>query len=157
MTDAGFDVDVTSLESALPGLQAMKDFVDRALVPGLDDVRGRVADPRLVFGGFPAAGAVAATHEDVRATARARYGALSAELGTTITATRWIIENYRSAEERNRLSAQNVLARLAPPVAPAVAAAAESAGPPVSAGPAVPAAPVSGAAPAAAHPGAGYV
>jgi hypothetical protein len=52
VTDAGFDVDVTSLESALPGLQAMKDFVDRALVPGLDDVRGRVADPRLVFGGF---------------------------------------------------------------------------------------------------------
>jgi hypothetical protein len=132
--DAGFDVDVTSLESAIPRLQAMKDFVDRALVRGLDDIRGRVADQRLVFGGFPAAGALAATHEQVRATARARYAALSEELARTIAATRLIIRNYRTAEERNRASAQDVLAAFAasaggPSPGPGPAATGDSAAP----------------------------
>jgi hypothetical protein len=103
-----FEVDTITLESAIPKLEALQAFVEKWIVHVLKEIPSISPEPTKAFGGFPAAVALANTHEDVRMAAARRYAELAQDLGRTVEATRKIIETYGTHEERSRASAQDV-------------------------------------------------
>jgi hypothetical protein len=123
-------VDITSLESAVSVLQNLREYVNNRLVGDaaaklkLEAPGGSNApnDTTVIFGGFPAAQALATKHNQFYETVGRAYSALVESLDDAVDGTRRIIDTYKTVEERNRAAVADITRLLSsdepPPSAP---------------------------------------
>ncbi|HEY0487088.1 MAG TPA: hypothetical protein VGD72_12655 [Mycobacteriales bacterium] len=115
--------DLDSMQSTVSFLEAQRDNI-AALVGQLNRIAGLLGRADSTpLGGFAAARQLYAQHETVWQGVRSALQSTRDQLDETAAGTRRIIENYRTTEERNRASAEDVAKLLTTggPVAPASA------------------------------------
>jgi hypothetical protein len=110
ITQAGVTtkVDVDSLESVVPWLQGLRDYIQDRLIP--DSAKMALTDDlsKLYFGDVGSTGSVAATHGRYLQGVVDGYRAVAQSLDAAVTATQDIVKNYRDAEHNNQLTAAAV-------------------------------------------------
>jgi hypothetical protein len=129
--------DLDSMQSMVSFLESQRHEVVKALqqMNPIMEFLGRPDTTPL--GGFPTAQALYAQHQAVWEGMRAALQATRDQLDSTIAGTRQIIENYRTTEERNHASAQDITKLLAGDTAARVSG--PAAAPAAPAAPSVPA------------------
>lgn len=106
--------DLDSMQSTVSFLEWQRRYVDQLLqeMNSIMESLGRAETTPL--GGFPTARALYTQHEAVWQGMRAALQSTRDQLDGTIAGTRQIIENYRTTEERNHASVQDITKLLAP-------------------------------------------
>ncbi len=103
------EVDIESLERAIPWLTGLRDYMRDRLRQDIADIDSNVImAPDVAFGGFQSAITLATKYRSFLTSSIDSYQEISNQLDQAISATQEIIHNYRSAEERNRANANDV-------------------------------------------------
>lgn len=97
--------DLEAMGSVVTWLESTRDYVER-LTTGMHSIMDTLGPSQdTALGGFTSATALHAQNQAVWQGVRAALQQAHAELGDAASATRKVIENYRTTEERNRMSA----------------------------------------------------
>jgi hypothetical protein len=116
------EVDITTLEQAITWLEQLQNAVETNCVGYLPEIRRQLSTANLdmssadtelsgsatFFGGFHSARGIQANHDSSYDLARENLRTVAENLGKTASATRKIIENYRTVEDRNAANAKGI-------------------------------------------------
>jgi hypothetical protein len=107
------------MASTVSFLEAQRTYVAR-LVREMDPIMAMLGRPQSTpLGGFPTATSLYAQHRAVWDGVRAALQATRDQLDDAVAGTRRILDNYRSTEDRDHASVEDVTRLLAPAVSPA--------------------------------------
>lgn len=116
-------VDISQLEQAVVWLEQLQEFVEThclghmpAISAALNsvtnvdmsDVDYKLTKQATVFGGFYSGYGMQAKHDSNYKAVQENLRAVAENLGRTASATRTLIENYRTVEERNAAMAADI-------------------------------------------------
>ncbi len=101
-------VDIDSLETEVPQLEALRDYVKDTLLPHLATVSEKIGDNGVAFGTFPGAMQAATLHGQYLTGVAQDLADLVNQLDADITATRAVIDRYRTTEARNAANAHDI-------------------------------------------------
>ncbi|MEV4757079.1 hypothetical protein AB0J86_18470 [Micromonospora sp. NPDC049559] len=116
-------VDLEQLEQAVGWLEQIQTFVETYCIGAMPDINKELGaasnidmsdvdyslqKDATVFGGFYSAYGIQAKHDAAYKAVRDGLKEIAEHLGKAANATKTITENYRTAEERNRASAQEI-------------------------------------------------
>jgi hypothetical protein len=107
-TYAPLSVDISRLEAAASWLDGLSAYAKKNLIDSLAEVTKILKSKDTAFGTFEHGRNVAAKHETFQKAVAGSYVAISKDLATAATATRKILENYKSAEERNAANSRDI-------------------------------------------------
>lgn len=105
------EVDTDHLKNVIPILEHLRDYIRNRLTGQIDDLSKSDAlgkDPTVAFGKFPSARKAASLHRRYRSSLKHDYENVATSLDTAIGATKEIIHNYDTTEERNHANAAAV-------------------------------------------------
>jgi hypothetical protein len=101
-------VDIPSLEAEVSRLESLRDYVANTLIPHLSEVSTTIKDNGVAFGTFGKAKELAQKHDGYLQAVAQGYADVVKQLDDDVTATRAIIEKYRTAEARNAANLQDI-------------------------------------------------
>ncbi|MEV6344872.1 hypothetical protein [Actinoplanes sp. NPDC051851] len=116
-------VDLTQLDQAVTWLEQIQEFIETYCVGGMpqiskelgyatsidmSDVDYKLLKQATVFGGFYSAYGIQAKHDSSYKAVHDSLKNTAEHLGKAADATRKIIENYKTAEERNNAAAADI-------------------------------------------------
>jgi hypothetical protein len=94
-------VDIPSLEAEVSRLESLRDYVASTLIPHLSEVSETIKDNGVAFGTFAKGRELAQLHDAYLKSVAQSYANVAKQLDNDATATRAIIDKYRTAEARN--------------------------------------------------------
>lgn len=115
-------VDITTLEQAVTWLEQLQNAIETNCIGYMPEIRKQLSTANLdmssaetklsgsatFFGGFHSARGIQANHDSSYDGAFDTLRTIAENLGKTASATKKIIENYRTAEERNAASSKSI-------------------------------------------------
>ncbi len=105
-------VDSTYVDKAADELDALHDFIVNTFLPSFKEIADRMGSQNHnPFGGqqtVTTASGMWATHDQYLKTARHTYASISDQLRNAADATRDIAGKYRTVEQRNQTTMQNI-------------------------------------------------